>query len=420
MRPPADAAVAPAGRPVLRWAVDVLRDLFGETWLADNATKSKTVPLLQLDWWPLSNPRAVIRILELAARVALVRQHGAARPLLEQARWVGPNRESVMGAFGHLCVALEVAAFAITSGWSVAYEQPLPSGRRPDLWLRRNGLEFLVELTITGFDREFRMLEGWKEKLRQAFFAIEARHNVDTTRRIDAVLDDKQTVQWLAEVDTAARLTAADGIPRTVRLKGAVAEVLPEGQRPTSTVSTGPAQFHDVWGRVAVRLEEKAKQTRGGPPAWLRIDDVGAMFKLSDWSAAPLPDRLAQLAHNVGVALSDAPHVRGVILSDGDQSAATGAAGETAWSDSGDPTTRMSHGGPRRSQLGGGPAAMRRILPGPRQRLTFVVPTEHPQVLLPAGVDLEPGLWYENEPTWLDGALRELGHPALQTIMNGE
>lgn len=416
LRSSADAAVAPAGRPVLRWAVDVLRDLFGETWLADNAATSETVPLLHLDWWPLGNPRAVIRVLELATRVALVRQHGEAEPLLEQARQVGTGRESVLRQFKHLCLALEVAAFAVTSGWSVAYEQPLPSGRQPDLWLRRNGLEYLVELTITGYDREFRILETWTEKLRLAFFGIEARHHVDTTRRIEAMLDDEQTRQWLAEVDTAARLTAADGTPRTVRHEGAVAEVFPEGQRPTSTISTGPAQFHDVWGRVAARLEEKAKQTRGGPPAWLRIDDVGTMFKLTDWSAAPLPERLAQLAHNIGVALAGAPHVRGVVLTGGDQYAATGAAGETVWSDSGD-HTRLSDAGPLCNQLGNGPAAMRRMIPGPRQRLTFVVPTQHPRVLLPASIGLEPGLWYNDEPTWLDRALRELGHPALQTII---
>jgi hypothetical protein len=416
LRSPADAAVAPPGRPVLRWAVDVLRDLFGEAWLADNAASSETVPLLHSDWWPLSNPRAVIRVLELATRAALVRQHGEAEPLLEQARRVGTGRESVIREFKHLCLALEVAAFAITSGWSVAYEQPLPSGRRPDLWLRRNGLEYLVELTITGYDREFRVLEAWLEKLRLAFFGIEARHHVDTTRQIEAMLDDQETRQWLAELDTAVRLTAADATPRTVRLEGAVAEVFPEGQRPTSTVSTGPAQFRDVWGRVAARLEEKAKQTYGGPPAWLRIDDVGTMFKLTDWSAAPLPERLAQLANNVGVALADTPHVRGVIITGGDQYAATGAAGETAWSDSGD-HTRLSDGGPGRYQVGDGPVAMRRVIPGRRQRLTFVVPTEHPHVLLPAGVGLEPGLWYDDEPTWLDWVLRELGHPALQAIV---
>jgi hypothetical protein len=419
LRSPADAAVAPPGRPVLRWAVDVLRDLFGETWLADNAASSETVPLLHHDWWPLNNPRPVIRVLELATRAALVRQHGETEPLLEPARQVGTGTESVMREFKHLCLALEVAAFAITSGWSVAYEQPLPSGRRPDLWLRRNGLEYLVELTITGYDREFRVLETWLEKLRLAFFGIEARHHVDTTHRIEAMLDDEKTGQWLAELDTAARLTAADRTPRTVQHEGAVAEVFLEGQRPTSTVSTGPAQFRDVWGRVATRLEEKAKQTRGGPPAWLRIDDVGTMFKLTDWSAAPLSERLAQLAHNVGVALAGAPHVRGVILTGGDQYAAAGAAGETAWSDSGD-HNRLPEAAPRRYQIGDGPAAMRRIIPGPRQRLTFVISTQHRHVLLPAGIGPEPGLWYDDEPTWLDRALRELGHPGLQAIMEGD
>ena len=416
MRAPADAAVAPAGQPVLRRAVDMLRDLFGETWLADNAAISETVPLMHHDWWPLRNPRAVVRVLELAARAALVRQHGGAESLLEQARQVRSGRESVMREFKHLCLALEVAAFAITGGWRVAYEQPLPSGRRPDLWLRRDGLEYLVELTVVSFDRDFRAAEAWLENLRFAFHGIEARHHVDTTRQIETMLDDEET-RAVAGRGRRRRPTHRCGRDHADRAaRRSCRRSLPEGQRPTSTVSTGPAQFRDVWERVAARLEEKAEQTRGGPPAWLRIDDVGTMFKLTDWSAAPLPERLAQLAHNVGIALAGAPHVRGVILTGGDQYAAAGAVGETAWSDSVD-HARLPDAGPRRYQIGDGPLAMRRIIPGPRQRLTFVIPTQHPHVLLPAGIGLEPGLWYDDEPTWLDRALRELGHPALQTIV---
>jgi hypothetical protein len=49
--------------------------------------------------------------------------------------------------------------------------------------------------------------------------------------------------------------------------------------------------------------------------------------------------------------------------------------------------------------------------------MTFVLPTGHPHVLLPAGTGLEPGLWYDREPGWLDEVLRTLGHPPLARIL---
>ena len=67
-----DAAVTPAGRPTLNWAIGVIRDFLGETWLAGNAAQTGYVPLFSHLWWPHTNFRVVTRILELAARIALV------------------------------------------------------------------------------------------------------------------------------------------------------------------------------------------------------------------------------------------------------------------------------------------------------------------------------------------------------------
>jgi hypothetical protein len=56
-------------------------------------------------------------------------------------------------------------------------------------------------VTVVSFDREFRMLEASLEDLRFAFFGIETRHHADTTRQIEAMLDDEETRQSLAEVE---------------------------------------------------------------------------------------------------------------------------------------------------------------------------------------------------------------------------
>jgi hypothetical protein len=121
----------------------------------------------------------------------------------------------------------------------------------------------------------------------------------------------------------------------------------------------------DVWPRVAARIAEKAKQTMGRV-AWLRMDDTGALLRLTDRSAQPLADLPADLQLNVSDALSDSPHVRGVILSDGTMTDAGHVREQTEWQRS-VPTMLITPGPPRQA-LADGPVAMMRRLPGGRAR----------------------------------------------------
>jgi hypothetical protein len=117
---------------------------------------------------------------------------------------------------------------------------------------------------------------------------------------------------WLADIEDACQRTATDAEHRAVRYGGNIVEIDPAGQRPEPATSSGPLVAGDLWTRVAARLETKVRQTRGGPPAWLRIDDIGMMFDLTDWSTSPLPERLAQLEHSINVALAGAPPTCGM------------------------------------------------------------------------------------------------------------
>jgi hypothetical protein len=69
----------------------------------------------------------------------------------------------------------------------------------------------------------------------------------------------------------------------------------------------------EAWRRVGTRIAEKGRQAAGSP-AWLRIDDTGALFRLTDRSTRPLEDLLKDLQANTNAALADAPHVRGIVL----------------------------------------------------------------------------------------------------------
>jgi hypothetical protein len=166
----------------------------------------------------------------------------------------------------------------------------------------------------------------------------------------------------------------------------------------------------EAWRRVGTRIAEKARQTADSP-AWLRIDDTGALLRLTDQSTQPLQILLRDLQSNANAALADAPHVRGIILGVGTMIDPGTARDETAWGQSG-PATLITPGPPRHL-LADGPSAAIRRLPGGRSRLTFILPGPHPNLILPPGAGLEPGLWYHNEPTWLNQALQTLGHLPL-------
>jgi hypothetical protein len=408
-----DAVLTPVGRATLVWAVDVLRSFFGENWLADNYAETGFVPLLNHRWWPPANARVIVRILELAARIALVTAPGQTGELSAEAKEIYATRDQAENKFNHLCVTLEVAAFTSLAGWSVSYEEPGSSGRRPDLAVRRGPVKYSREVTVMGTDREFRASDRYCDNLRERIRELELRHEVEMCCHAPEILQDGEIAQWLGEAALACRQTALDGNARVIGHGQSHVEIFAPGQRPAGQVFDGPFISGDLWPRVANRIAEKARQT-AGDPAWIRIDDVGPLFHLTDRGRQPLQGLLADLHHNVGTVLDDWPHVRGLILSTGALINSGQPEDATAWRDVGQST--LITPGPPRHVLATGPAAMLRALPGGRSRVTLVLPGPDTHLVLPSGVGLEPGLWYHDEPTWLTRALKSLGKPSMSLI----
>jgi hypothetical protein len=236
-----DTAVSVAGRPTFDWAIDVIRSFFGETWLGNNASRTGYVPLLGHLWWPPRNFRVVTRILELAARIALVTGNRANSDLTGEAQTIYSSRELAGTKFEHLCLTLEVAAFAVLAGWSVSYEEPSAAGRRPDLTITRNSVSYTVELTRLGLDREFRAIERYCGELKSRLQQLERQHEVELVCRSAEVLSEKDLAVWLAEIGQACERSAVDGQTRTVARNGSETSTFPAGQRPAGRVFTGPS-----------------------------------------------------------------------------------------------------------------------------------------------------------------------------------
>jgi hypothetical protein len=409
-----NAAVTEVGRETLTWAVDEVKMLLGQNWLADNGNASGTVPLMGPNWWPLTNPLPVACLLELAVRAHLVRISSGSQDLLADARQIHRDQFQVLRQFAHLNLSLEVAAFALTDGWEVSYECALSSGKKPDLRLSRDGLDYSIEATTLAHDRDSQKITRWSDFVQLTRFTLEAQHGVSTAVRSQEWLDDAAAAIWAGELALVCAATGADGIPRTHEYQGTTTQAYSDGQRPPGNVYEGPWLEGDLWGRVAGRLAAKIRQTAGGPPAWIRIDEVGDLFQLTDWSRKPLPQRLDDLANNIAIALQDAPHIRGVILTDG--TPRTLGSVEEYTVHSAHAASRLISPLPTNETLTAGPVALQRALPGRRSRLTFAVPTTNRRIILPSGRGLEPALWYANESHWLNRALTSLGHPSLAAI----
>jgi hypothetical protein len=204
------------GRHALAWALDTIRGFFGEGWLAENAATSGHAPLLSFEWWPLVNSRVLTRVIELAARIALVTRDSAGPDLMDEAKAVYANQDLTAAKFQHLCLTLETAAFAILAGWSVSYEETGNSGRRPDLAMRRGAARYCVEVTTLGLDREFRAVNQYCDNLHARLRALEFEHGIEIACQADEVLPDGELAAWLDELARAGQLTAADGETRTV------------------------------------------------------------------------------------------------------------------------------------------------------------------------------------------------------------
>src|SRR5258706_11069395 len=107
--------------------------------------------------------------------------------------------------------------------------------------------------------------------------------------------------------------------------------------------------------RLVARIRDKANQTEGASPVWLRIEDLAGLWMML--SEMTLEQKLAMLTPILQSELDPLLHIAGIVLSPG-----------AAWS------TASAAESVRETWRAGGATALRRPLPGHRERETIIVP----------------------------------------------
>ena len=395
-----DAAVTPAGRPLVEWAITVVADFYTDEWLR-RQFRQRTVPVMTLAMWPLNSPWATTDLVERAARIALL-DEDVRKQLTD-----GPNgirRSNSVEEFDHLDAVLETSGFALRDGWTVEVEVATPSGRKPDLRISRHSMRYTIEVTLLGTDREWRKMDRQHDMLGSVLHSLERRHDVELTLSVERNLTDDEVASFPAHLEEIAAQCAEDGRAASFKLDYAHATAYPPGERPDGTLQEGPSLGNDLWQRVAGRLQEKASQTEGAGHAWIRIDEGSGLLVFTPAYHWSITEQLAALESNVKLALAGYEHVRGVIITTG--------AGR-------DPNVQSPELG-QQNPLSGAVAQERR-LPAGRRRRSFVIPfSSGPGLILPDHVRLDPARWFRDEYGWIDWALSALGKPALTPFLVGE
>lgn len=394
------AAVIPAGRHMVEWALGQMADFYTDEWL-ERQFRRRPVAVMAAGNWPLSEPIATVQLVERAARVALLDDR-----LRAQFR-DGPNgilRTDGLEGFDHLDVVLETVGLALRDGWSVEAEVPTDRGRRPDLRVTMGTMSYTIEVTIRGAGADWRTMDAQQTLLGRAISSIERRRHVEVKVKFERNMSTAELRDFPSVLDAAASQCSDSGSAVGFEVDYAHGAAYPPGERPDPVVQEGPALGGDLWPKIAERLVEKARRTAGAGYTWVRMDEATGLLVLTPAVHWSLEEQLAALEHNCTVTLQGFEHVRGVIITTGAQPDWRPVAPEQGTKN---PVT--------------GAVAQERRLPGGRRRRSFVIPVNPgPGLFLPEHLRLDPARWYRDELDWLDWALTRLGKPALTPLVPGE
>jgi hypothetical protein len=378
-----------AGAKALVQCIDCLEERLGRGWPRKQTEKRGWFPgeLLMLG----NHVAALPGFLSFVLRLNSVASEATFEPVLQELK-----RGVTTDGWRHVLLQLEVSRAWKSTSDSITFEPEIPSTpRKADLRIRA-ARTFLVETTSLSRSVDDRRWEEQEHVLWMKIQAIQDR----TETRIDVELaddpDPEHVEPWLIDVErVAGELTPGDS--RAVDSDVGHATVQSALNEDPGSTFHGSPRTTDGWRRLARVFAEKAHQSFGEEPVWLRVDALDGFFQLTEWPSMSWPDRITRLSEATSYTLDGADHIAGLVLS----SAAGVAIGAT---DAAKVDERFD------TDAGTG---LRRLIAPHVARETAVIP------LRPAAA-AERRLWakaYSTEPTWLDEDLRSAEMPPLSEFL---
>jgi hypothetical protein len=300
-----------AGRETVLWAIDQLRRLFEDEWLADAGSDGVSI----MTSWMFSptNPAEHVyrRLLDLGARIALL----AGRPGWREFRTHARRHPRF---WPHAFLQLEVAGLALRNDWDVTLEPKLAGSRKGkgDLQLERQGVRFLVETTSMMRDDASLAADEFSDGVFWEIRRIEHQRGVSVSGRLLEVVSASEFKVLVAAIDSAAKRCVLSGEPVSVDHASVELVATPNLDHSLAGGSlSGVGIPTDEWQRVARTLRRKASQVSGEVPVWIRLDDTLVLWHLTEASAGPRETMHSALAQLTAELIEDFPHVAGVVLS---------------------------------------------------------------------------------------------------------
>lgn len=386
--------LTPQGLQVALWAVETLQRALGENFFQGTAL-SGSHPIYSLGLWPGMNdvPWVYANLFQLAAQIRLLDLPHVHFEDIQKIM----SRSKQPHEWIHSLLQLEIAGLGLKAGWQILFEPELGTGKRADISLSRLSTRLLVETLSMSLSKKERNALSSFRNLSWQLLQLEWQYGVQISGSIGDPLSQEHKTQWLQDIETAVCATSQDGAPRVVLspAKGRV-EI---GRETTTTGSvhleSAPVETN-VGMRLIERLADKNEQFAGAEPAWVRLDEYAGLWQSTSLQGVTLSEKLNVLTPFLQQALASFSNVAGVIL-----------APAVLWAGNAPPETLSER------IESSGSIAVRSPLPGHRVRESIIV-AQAAQPYKHAGVFAD---WYEQEATWLDWALEQLGHPPFPALV---
>ena len=374
-----------------RWALENLRAKVGNQWLA--RTHKKYAQICAESALPTffvlapAHTIAFAQLLELTLRLDLLSERagmGKIRKILLN----DPREEPLL----HLRLQLEVGALAVMASYGVGFERRSKRESWPaDVVVELDDELIAIETAVILLNEPTRDHHDATDRLFERLRRIEIRYDVDIAGEFDRKLDGAEMDQLVSETERQALKVHQGGPMRTIQSLGALLTVARTGTGDHAG-RQGPVHRFLVWHRTERILQRKAEQSAGASSVWLRVDAQDGLWQFTPWAATDLSAKLGALIGPVRHALASYPHIKGLVLTSG----AVHAQG-------------VFHDESARE---GNCIALRRLIEPLRVRETMIITLDQ-EAVPPAE------MWhhlYDEEPEWLDGALRQKDLPSTQAI----